>query len=432
MAYAGIDLGGTYVKAGLLEPGGASASAVRRWSTPYVYSGRVPEAVDVGALMAWVSTELSRLADAGATAVFITNQMHGVILTDDNVVPHSAAYTWQADLAANDPGGTLDALARLSDGLGEETRRALGNELRQGLPIVTLACLARRSEFSMRGLTALSLGDFIASRLCGKIVATHVTNAAASGLYDLVKGGWSAHALRVAGIADLSMPEVVTAPRIEGSTTIDGRVLTVACAIGDQQAALMGASLEHSELSVNIATGCQVSRRICAPDTTAPQLRPFVNGDYISTVTHIPAGRALNAFVRLLSGSANSDSLSANWAALEQAAAATTTDLRANVALFPAARGYPGSLTGLSEHEMEPGAIFRAAMEDVVSRIGDAASAIGMSGLTRVVLSGGVAYNSSLMRSLVSEKLTMPTRVVSEDADALIGLGKIAKLIPGM
>lgn len=430
MAFAAIDLGGTYVKAGLVHPAPGGASQVVRTPMPYSRSGQVADAIDVSALMQLVHRELHRLVAAGARALLISNQMHGVVLVGPDLAPVSPMYTWQADLAAHLPGGSPAVVQQLADELGDSQRRALGNELRPGLPIVTLACLAQSQGAVSEGATALSIGDFVASSLCGHVVASHVSNAAASGLYDLVTGQWSTPALHAAGVEPLAMPPVTAEPTTVGTVEANGRHVPVVCAIGDQQASLAGAGLAPDELSANVATGCQVSRRIPHADTSVPQLRPYLAGDYLATVTHIPAGRALNAFVRLLTGAHADDDLADHWQHLELAARDAPQGVQANVAVFAAARDFPGALTGLTENTMTPGAVFLGAMSDVADRIAAAASAVGTQGLSRLVFSGGLAYRSSLMREMVTHRVGLPARVVDEDADALTGLAHVATLVP--
>jgi len=432
MAFAGIDLGGTYVKAGLVHPEGARTSNVTRAPMPYARAGRAADAIDVPALLRMVHAVVADLVAHGASAVLVSNQMHGVVLVDDSIEPISPMYTWQADLAADRPGGSAAVVDGISDSLGDDTKRALGNELRPGLPIVTLACMAAEGALGGANATALSIGDFITSTLCGYVTDCHVSNAAASGLYDLAAGEWSHRALHAIGADGVGLPPVVSAPTVVGRADVTGQPVPVVCAIGDQQASLEGADLAVDELSANIATGCQVSRRIPHPDTSAPQLRPYLDDDYLATVTHIPAGRALNAFVRLLTGAAPDDDVSSSWDSLESEARDAAGGIRANAAVFPAARDFPGSLTGLTEQNMTPGGVFRAAMEDVADRIALAAHEVGTRGLTRIAFSGGLAFRSALMREMVCDRVGLPARVVDEDADALTGLARISACVPGI
>ena len=54
------------------------------------------------------------------------------------------------------------------------------------------------------------------------------------------------------------------------------------------------------ELSLNISTGSQVSRRTAEFQPGPYQSRRYFDGDFLNTITHLPAGRSLNALVDLL------------------------------------------------------------------------------------------------------------------------------------
>jgi xylulokinase len=68
--------------------------------------------------------------------------------------------------------------------------------------------------------------------------------------------------------------------------------------VGDQQASLYGTELETGKIVVNIGTGGQVAG---FQEPSQPkgnfQVRPYFEGKEIRTITHLPSGRALSAFV---------------------------------------------------------------------------------------------------------------------------------------
>ena len=55
-----------------------------------------------------------------------------------------------------------------------------------------------------------------------------------------------------------------------------------------------------AELSLNISTGSQVSLLTETPLPGNYQTRPYFAGRFLNTITHLPAGRSLNALVELL------------------------------------------------------------------------------------------------------------------------------------
>jgi hypothetical protein len=79
--------------------------------------------------------------------------------------------------------------------------------------------------------------------------------------------------------------------------------------IGDYQCAMVGALLQYGELSLNISTGSQVSLLKPQAEFGNYQTRPFFDGRFLATITHIPAGRSLNLLVKLFSKLAESQKI---------------------------------------------------------------------------------------------------------------------------
>jgi xylulokinase len=75
-------------------------------------------------------------------------------------------------------------------------------------------------------------------------------------------------------------------------------LLEVFTGVGDQQASLLGTGLEPGKIVVNIGTGGQVAGfKDPSQDEGDFQKRPYFGGKEIRTITHLPSGRALSAFV---------------------------------------------------------------------------------------------------------------------------------------
>jgi xylulokinase len=163
----------------------------------------------------------------------------------------------------------------------------------------------------------------------------------------------------------------------------------VFCAVGDQQAALFGAGLVADVVSVNVATGCQVSVLSSSNDSPA-QLRPFfLDGVYLHTITHLPAGRLLAAAVRECRGSTQP----VDWA---WAAQNVRSDPRIELAVEAIAQG-----------------------------VGGAVDRLGVGGLP-VLFSGGLVQQFAPVRERIIELLNVPTTLYTGDDAALAGLAALA------
>jgi hypothetical protein len=203
--------------------------------------------------------------------------------------------------------------------------------------------------------------------------------------------------------------------------------------VGDQQAALFGASLEPGELSLNIATGSQASILAETPEAGNYQVRPYFDGRYLHTITHIPAGRALNGLIALLGELAarQGTPLRNPWQHINAAVDGTaTTDLVADLGFFHSAYGQTGSLRHLCEENLTVGHLFRAAfahMSDNYTR-----SALRLSPerrWTRIVFSGGLAQKLPSLRDMILAKLGAAHRFAGDAEDALLGLLALSQQI---
>ena len=94
------------------------------------------------------------------------------------------------------------------------------------------------------------------------------------------------------------------------------------------------------------------------------QTRCYFGDRWLNTITHLPAGRALNALMDLLTELAIAEGkpLEHPWqsvrAKMEQV---DQTDLEANVAYFASAVGSSGSLSNMTTENLSVGHLFLAA-----------------------------------------------------------------------
>lgn len=238
-------------------------------------------------------------------------------------------------------------------------------------------------------------------------------------------------------------PDLVQFPHQCGTITHESRHVPVYAATGDHQTALAGSLMIAGELSINVATGSQIS--ILAGDSprapAAEQLRPFFDGSWLATVTHIPAGRALSAVLKLLTemrhranhASSSNTVTPEDWQYFLQAAESVDcTPIRAQLGLFPGAIDNPGSFSGLTEECLTVAHLARACLERLADQYREL-----LPRLTRVcepqrlVYSGGVIRSSPLLQALIRERLDLPFRMAPAEEDALLGLAVLGKVVAG-
>lgn len=442
--FLALDLGTSFIKGAVLDLDRLRLHAIHRFpfpdplpNPPPLYCEIDPDAV-LDATRQLIETLLAHAPDPAG--LVMTSQMQGLVLTDAADWPVSNCITWrdQRALAPRPGGGTyFDALAaRLSAG-----QRARLGELHAGLPFCTLFRLAEEGRLSP-GLIPASLPDFVLASLCREHAEPGVeaTNASVHGPLNLATLTWDADILAAWGLDRLRWPHVRRVGEIVGRLDIAGRAIPCYTPVGDQACALVGALLQEGELSINISTGSQASMISSELTRGDYQTRPFFDGRYLNLITHIPAGRALNALVALLTELAESEGVRLRdpWGTIARAAAETgPTDLRVNLAFFASLRGDHGEIANIREDNLTVGHLFRAAFQDMAENYHACALRLSPAAAwDRLVFSGGLALKMDVLRQVICQRFSAEQapamhRLSPSAEDTLLGLLALALYASG-
>jgi sedoheptulokinase len=295
----GIDIGTTTICALLLDAEtGAAAHVLTEPNDSVIFSGKDYERLqDPEKIAAKVESLLLRMSERHKPdCIGISCQMHGIVYVDGSCRAVSPLYTWQdgrGDLLCAEHQAKLPAAA------SGQSWAALLSEI-SGYPMVTGFGLTthfwftRNGGFPGRAAKLMTIGDYAAFRLsagftraggtdhggrsCFSNFASHMSNAASLGLFDIKAQRFDDAALKNAGIDEDILPPVTCEFKTIGKTT-DG--IPVCAAIGDNQASFLGAVRDMEKgLLVNVGTGSQVSLALDAAAASADppeglELRPL-------------------------------------------------------------------------------------------------------------------------------------------------------------
>lgn len=426
----GLDIGSSSIKGGILNCENGEISDVRRAPFPEPAVGGpgyfevCPETV-----LAATTDVLGQLLECNPDVgeVRICSQMGGILLADGSGQAVSPYFSWrdQRSLAPVSGGSDDSFLASLERRLSPEQFVELGRELKPGSALTLLAWLQQHGQLPQA--QPLTIGDFVISRLCRAPARMHRTHAL--GLLNLKTGDWHQQVLESCGLGDLNWPALAETQAVVGEWKSDHGALPIFPAIGDQQAALKGIDLMPQELSLNISTGSQVSRITADFEPGQCQTRCWFGGQFLNTVTHIPAGRSLTVLFQLLTELAGDVNEANAWQQIDAAVGRSkASGLRCDLSFFAAATGDQGEISGISVENLNVGNLFLAAftfMADSYRRFSRQLDpAEGWSGLA---VSGGLVQRFAVLRSLLQERFGCDLREIAEQEETLGGLLRLAQ-----
>ncbi|CAN2168728.1 XylB Sugar (pentulose and hexulose) kinases [Candidatus Nanopelagicaceae bacterium] len=124
----------------------------------------------------------------------------------------------------------------------------------------------------------------------------HKTDAAATGMYSIIREKWLGN---FEGMSkDIRFPNVLKSIQYAGN--FEDTDIKVYVGIGDQQASLLGVGITSDAFVINAGTGGQVARLLPSYQESNYKIRPYFDGQYIETITHIPSGRYISSFLQFL------------------------------------------------------------------------------------------------------------------------------------
>lgn len=373
-----------------------------------------------------------------ATAVYSCGQMGGIMLLNAQHEPATNYLSWRDQRTVVPGPGGLTTLQTLRSCWSDEQFADLGSELKPGSATALLHWLSLQGRLPA-GTIPVTVGDFVISRLCNAAPVMHGTQTI--GMLNLRSRMWHREAFEAIGLPSLGWPEITDEVRSVGQTTIQGRTLVCYPVIGDQQAALRGIDLQPDELSINVSTGSQVSYRTSTFQPGQCQTRSWFGGEFLNTVTHIPAGRSLTVIEALLTelprlagvrieNSWKLIAQEAERASLDRAAVdcATTSLLRCNLSFFDSAMGSDGRIEGITTENFTVGSLFDAAFEFMADSYSVCARRLAETPpWTRLAVSGGLVQSFPTLRAKLERRFPLPTRELPEQEETLLGLMALAR-----
>ena len=240
----------------------------------------------------------------------ITGQMHGMLLVDKNRKSITNLITWEdkrcLSLIACSNHTYLDEILNV---FKNKQSKKNGCVPSAGYMGCSLYWFNKNKLLSEKSFKSVFIADFIFSQLTGEDFYTDFTNAGSSGVFDIVNHCWDKEFISLLNIPCEIFPEVVLPGEIKGflQKSISEIIglqsgIPICCAVGDNQASLLGSLCDWNDIFINIGTGSQIS---CITNSFVSienlEIRPFFDGKYILVGAGLCGGRAyyyLNNFIK--------------------------------------------------------------------------------------------------------------------------------------
>jgi sugar (pentulose or hexulose) kinase len=429
----------SFIKGAVLDLDGLSLQAIQRIPFPEPIPSLPPyyreyDSTEIVKAIQHLLDDLIPIAN-NCDGIVMCSQMHDVIISDNQGAPLSNLISWQDQRTLMPhPSGRGTYFDALAQRISSADQSKLGNELRPGQPIGLLFWMAEQGLIP-GGAIPVSLPDFLLAHLCGARPVTEITHGMSHGALNLETLDWHHSVIAALGLAGFNWPAVQPQGAVVGYLTRGDHQIPCYTPVGDYQCALVGALLRFNELSLNISTGSQVSLLTPQAEFGNYQTRPFFDGRFLKTITHIPAGRSLNLLVRLLSELAESQKieLADPWPYISKTTAEIgDTDLRVDLAFFNSSCGDHGAITGIREEALTVGHLFRGAFQNMADNYYACARRLSPEKeWQNLVFSGGLAQKIPILRELILEKFQAPYRLCPVAEDTLSGLLTLALVFSG-
>ncbi|GCE24566.1 sugar kinase [Dictyobacter alpinus] len=284
MALVGIDLGTSSVKVIILdEQGGMLGMGKTDYTVLSPHRGWVESDPEVW----WQSTvtavhnALVAAKHPTITAVGLSGQMHGVVLTDEQGKALRPALLW-ADMRA-------EAVLSHYQSLSAAAKKRLANPLVPGMAGPLLCWLAQYEKASYQSARwALQPKDWLRMRMTG-IPATDPSDASATLLYDLPGDHWAEDVIASLNLKRSLFPDIMASSAKAGllSTKAAAELglpaaIPVATGAADTAAAALGTGLlAPGTLQLTLGTGAQIIQLCAQPlsdETTRTHLYRAADG----------------------------------------------------------------------------------------------------------------------------------------------------------
>lgn len=441
--FIGVDIGASFIKGALLNLDNLSINHITKFPAPTIVVTKQKSTspflrYEINAdrhvhLTEQIIKTLLSNAHGNVDGIVFSSQMHGMVLVNYDHRPLTPFIGWQDERSLevfNVNGKTW--MDMFKEKVKDVDTTNTGITLRAGLSGLTMFWLAQQGMLRKYPRSQMMfLGDYVAVALTGGKHIAHPSHACGSALFNVKNNQWDHSILKVLGIEVANMPFVVKTGEVVGNYQHQRRSIPIYVSVGDLQAAVAGGLLVKQQLSINIGTGSQASFIEGEFHAGAYDIRSYFDNQFLYTVTHIPAGRALNVVVNFLSDigekfftQRRKDDI---WRELVElvkkkegsdGVLARITFFKNNTPGFDS-----GFWQGITEKNWTVENMFYAALENMAENYWAAVQRFGNKRkFKEIVLSGGLVRKALALQRVIKDRFGLKTKMAESEEETLTGL----------
>jgi sugar (pentulose or hexulose) kinase len=437
MNILGIDIGSSYIKAGVIS----TDRGVMLQQTNYPSLTKLSHAdpliyeIDADELYHIIEEIIKATADSFSLGgIIFSTQMHGFIYQTKS--RPDRYISWQdSRCTAQDEQGVspLDKVKKL---ITKEDSETLGVQIKPSLGMCNLYALLHNADAPAADGTLFTLGSYLIWRLTGNNIC-HITNAAPLGLVNVPEKSWNKTVINALDFARISLPLIASEEfQPAGYCLAKEQRIPVYPDYGDQQVSIAGACASTDDAVINIATACQLSRNTENYIPGPYEIRPYFERSYINTISNMPGGRNLAVLIQffkegiqLFTGQKIAER--ELWDTISKTLPAEAEGLKTELYFYPTNEHLQGgSISHIQPHNFHVSNLFQASYEHMADEYSKNLPLLeNDSAIKQLIFSGGVSWKNPYLIETAARRIGLPYKRSPIPDETFNGLYRISLAI---
>lgn len=412
----GIDIGSSYIKAGVISTGREALIQQTNFSAlpklpsanPLVYE------LDAEELYNTIHNIIhTTAASVPLDGILFSTQMHGFVYRTKSRPDHYIS--WQDSRCTSPQKNGISVLDKLKAFISKEEMGVSGVQLKPSLGMCNLYALLQEEDAPSDDGTLFTLGSYLIWRLTGNNIC-HITNAAPLGLVNIPEKNWNKPVIDALGFSKITFPDIASEEfNPAGYCFAEGQKIPVYPDYGDQQVSIAGACATPDDAVINIATACQLSRNTQVFIPGSYEVRPYFEQTYINTISNMPGGRNLSVLiqflketVQLFTGKQLEES--DMWDIINKTLEPDSGGLKAEMYFYPTNEHLSGGkISHIMPNNLHVSNLFQAAYEHIAEEYAKNLPLLeGNSRIKKLIFSGGVSWKNTQLIETSARRIELP------------------------